>query len=137
MKELTITVSGKAGNCKLNVLAELYTFLDTLGATVHTSPETLREIVQLTHLRQYIKCDYTWRPNDLSIKLIGMQEPRVDGHESGVEIGDVVSLLSGGPAMTVSNFTSDGKVQCIYFNDKQELQELELNPDLLMFDDVI
>jgi uncharacterized protein YodC (DUF2158 family) len=36
------------------------------------------------------------------------------------QIGDVVVLKSGGPAMTVADLTEDGGVICIWFDGKEQ-----------------
>lgn len=48
-------------------------------------------------------------------------------------IGDVVSLVSGGPAMTVSAIDTDGEVSCVWFTPEDERRSAMFQPDCLEF----
>ncbi len=48
-------------------------------------------------------------------------------------IGDVVSLVSGGPAMTVSAIDADGEVSCVWFTPEDERRSAMFQPDCLEF----
>jgi uncharacterized protein YodC (DUF2158 family) len=43
--------------------------------------------------------------------------------------GDVVTLKSGGPKMTVNRVEDDGKLWCIWFDRKNVQQGAEFDPD--------
>lgn len=45
--------------------------------------------------------------------------------------GDVVTLKSGGPNMTVDHVNEDGSIMCMWFDDNNNLQSASLKTDML------
>lgn len=52
------------------------------------------------------------------------------------DVGDVVQLKSGGPLMTVSGYSSDEQVICVYFSDEKKIiREIFVERALLKVDE--
>lgn len=49
------------------------------------------------------------------------------------EVGAIVSLVSGGPAMTVSAIDTDGEVTCVWFTPDDERRSATFQPDCLEY----
>lgn len=53
------------------------------------------------------------------------------GIENRFRSGDMVQLMSGGPIMTVNTYTSSSLLKAAYFNERHELQFVELHEGAL------
>jgi uncharacterized protein YodC (DUF2158 family) len=53
--------------------------------------------------------------------------------ESTFTIGEVVTLQSGGPAMTVEYITDGYNIKCVWFNKRQKLKRGEFKPSILKY----
>lgn len=55
--------------------------------------------------------------------------------ESTFQIGEVVRVKSGGPAMTIEYITDSYNIKCVWFNKRQKLKRGEFKSSTLKFSD--
>ncbi len=56
------------------------------------------------------------RPNLSDLPLVAGPKVSKVSDSKELTIGDVVSLISGGPSMTVEGIVANGSVQCVWFH---------------------